>query len=135
VHSLSVASEPLAIWNKKLKGLENSGLKNLKIFPEDMYPAAPKPIFGFICRKNSNIGPFCCILRYSVCLSEVGGRWPLCGKCSAVTGCTVLEYSSRYVVRVYCVFTCGLFDFIALLLFLVIVRLNLLMNLVHVHRF
>jgi hypothetical protein len=30
-----------------LEGLENSGLKNLKIFPEDMYRATPEPIFGF----------------------------------------------------------------------------------------
>jgi hypothetical protein len=28
VHSLSVATEPLAVWNKKLKGLENSEPKN-----------------------------------------------------------------------------------------------------------
>jgi hypothetical protein len=28
VHSLSVAPEPLAVWNKKLEGLENSKLKN-----------------------------------------------------------------------------------------------------------
>jgi hypothetical protein len=27
-HSLSVAPEPLAIWNKKLEGLENSEPKN-----------------------------------------------------------------------------------------------------------
>jgi hypothetical protein len=47
VHSLSVALEPLAIWNKKLEGLESSELKKLKIFPKDMYPAAPKPISGF----------------------------------------------------------------------------------------
>jgi hypothetical protein len=46
-HSLSVAPKPLAVWNKKLEGLEHSGLKNLKIFPEDMYLAAPEPIFGF----------------------------------------------------------------------------------------
>jgi hypothetical protein len=46
-HSLSVALEPLAVWNKKLEGLENSRLKNLKIFPDDMYPAAPEPIFRF----------------------------------------------------------------------------------------
>jgi hypothetical protein len=44
-HSLSVAPEPLVVWNKKLKGLENFRLKNLKIFPEDMYPATPEPIF------------------------------------------------------------------------------------------
>jgi hypothetical protein len=46
-HSLSLAPKPLAIWNKKLEGLENSGLKNLKIFHEDMYPIAPEPIFRF----------------------------------------------------------------------------------------
>jgi hypothetical protein len=28
VHSLSVAPEPLAVWNKKLEGLENSKPKN-----------------------------------------------------------------------------------------------------------
>jgi hypothetical protein len=47
VHSLSVALEPLAIWNKKLEGLESSELKKLKIFHKDMYPAAPEPISGF----------------------------------------------------------------------------------------
>jgi hypothetical protein len=46
-HLLSVAPKPLAVWNKMLEGLENSGLKNLKIFPEDMYRATPEPIFGF----------------------------------------------------------------------------------------
>jgi hypothetical protein len=30
VHSLSVAPEPLTIWNKKLEGLESSELKKLK---------------------------------------------------------------------------------------------------------
>jgi hypothetical protein len=39
-HSLSVAPEPLAIWNKKLKGLEYWLLKKLKISSQDMYPAA-----------------------------------------------------------------------------------------------
>jgi hypothetical protein len=29
-----------------LEGLENSRLKNLKIFPKDMYPVALEPIFG-----------------------------------------------------------------------------------------
>jgi hypothetical protein len=46
-HSLSVAPKPLAVWNKKLEGLENSRLKNLKIFPKDMYPTTPEPIFEF----------------------------------------------------------------------------------------
>jgi hypothetical protein len=47
VHSLSVAPEPLAVWNKKLEGLESSELKKLIFFPDDMYPAAPEPISGF----------------------------------------------------------------------------------------
>ena len=52
VHSLSVALEPLAIWNKELEGLESMLLEKLKIFPEDMYPAAPEHIF----KKDSDIG-------------------------------------------------------------------------------
>ena len=33
VHSLSVVPEPLAIWNKKLEGLESELFKGLKAFP------------------------------------------------------------------------------------------------------
>jgi hypothetical protein len=51
-HSLSVAPEPLAVWNKKLEDLENFRLKNLKIFPKDTYPAAPEPIFEFFVYKE-----------------------------------------------------------------------------------
>ena len=36
VHSLSVAPEPLAIWNKKLEGLESELFKELKTSFEDM---------------------------------------------------------------------------------------------------
>ena len=36
VHSLSVAPEPLAIWNKKLEGLESELFKELKTSSEDM---------------------------------------------------------------------------------------------------
>ena len=46
-HSLSVAPEPLAIWNKKLEGLESMLLEKLKISSEDMYPVAPEHISGF----------------------------------------------------------------------------------------
>ena len=35
-HSLSVAPEPLAIWNKKLEGLESELFKELKTSSEDM---------------------------------------------------------------------------------------------------
>ena len=38
VHSLSVAPEPLAIWNKKLEGLEFELFKELKTSPD----AAPE---------------------------------------------------------------------------------------------
>ena len=41
------APEPLAIWNKKLEGLESLSLEKLKISSEDMYPVAPEHIFGF----------------------------------------------------------------------------------------
>jgi hypothetical protein len=57
VHSLSVAPEPLAIWNKKLEGLEFWLLKKLQISFEDMYPAAPKHLFRFFfIVKNSDRG-------------------------------------------------------------------------------
>ena len=36
MHSLSVAFEPLAIWNKKLEGLESELFKELKTSSEDM---------------------------------------------------------------------------------------------------
>ena len=38
VHSLSVALEPLAIWNKELEGPESELFKELKTFPD----AAPE---------------------------------------------------------------------------------------------
>jgi hypothetical protein len=51
-HSLSVTPEPLAIWNKKLEGLEFLSLEKLKISSVDMYPAAPEHIFGFFLFNN-----------------------------------------------------------------------------------
>jgi hypothetical protein len=62
-HSLSVALEPLAIWNKKLEGLESFKLKKLKIFPKDMYPVPPEPMSGFFYKKNPDEGFFCSLLR------------------------------------------------------------------------
>jgi hypothetical protein len=46
-HSLSVAPEPLAIWNKKLEGLKFWLLKKLKNSSQDMYPGAPEHLSGF----------------------------------------------------------------------------------------
>jgi hypothetical protein len=56
-HSLSVAPESLAIWNKKLEGLELWLSKKLKISSQDMYPAAlehPSEFFSIV--RNSNGG-------------------------------------------------------------------------------
>jgi hypothetical protein len=47
MHSLSVAPEPLAIWNRKLEGHEFWLLKKLKISSHDMYPVAPEHLSGF----------------------------------------------------------------------------------------
>jgi hypothetical protein len=60
VHSLSVAPEPLAIWNKKLEGLEFRLLKKeLKISSEDMYPTTPEHLSRFfLIVKNSDRGSF-----------------------------------------------------------------------------
>ena len=51
VHSLSVAPEPLAIWNKELEGLESELFKELKAFPI----AAPEHIPGFFYSKRTRI--------------------------------------------------------------------------------
>ena len=43
VHSLSVAPEPLAIWNKELEGLESELFKELKpllLQPPSIYPGS-----------------------------------------------------------------------------------------------
>ena len=54
VHSLSVAPEPLAIWNKELEGLESVLLKELKISPV----VAPEHISGFFIKKEPDLGIF-----------------------------------------------------------------------------
>jgi hypothetical protein len=70
---MSVAPEPLAIWNKKLEGLEFLSLEKLKISYEDMYPAAPEHISWFILfEKNSDIGSF---VIFSSDLLSVSDRW------------------------------------------------------------
>jgi hypothetical protein len=58
VYSLSAAPKTHVIWNKKLKGLESSELKKLKISYEDMYLAVPEPVSGFFYEKNSDEGSF-----------------------------------------------------------------------------
>ena len=52
VHSLSVAPEPLAIWNKKLEGLESYAIqKSWKSSPV----VAPKRISGFFYSKRTRV--------------------------------------------------------------------------------
>ena len=51
VHSLSVAPEPLAIWNKRLEGLESELFKGLKAIPI----VAPEHIPGFFYSKRTRI--------------------------------------------------------------------------------
>ena len=51
VHSLSVAPEPLAIWNKELEGLESEFFKELKTSPV----VAPEHIPGFFYSKRTRI--------------------------------------------------------------------------------
>jgi hypothetical protein len=70
-------------------------------------------------------------------LSEVGDSWPLCGECGAVTGRTVLEYS--FDMPSWCAVASHVVTFSDLLslictFFLVVVRLNLLVDLVYVYR-
>ena len=51
VHSLSVAPEPLTIWNKELEGLESELFKGLKTSPV----AAPEHISGFFYSKRTRV--------------------------------------------------------------------------------
>ena len=70
VHSLSVALEPLAIWNKKLEGLESELLKELKTSPV----AAPEHISGFFYLKRTRIQDLG-IFSGSLLLSDVVVWW------------------------------------------------------------
>ena len=70
VHSLSVAPEPLAIWNKELEGLESELFKELKTSPV----AAPEHIFGFFYSKRTQIHDLG-IFSGSLLLSDVVVWW------------------------------------------------------------
>ena len=49
MHSLSVAPEPLAVWNKELEGLESDLFEELKSFPV----AASEHLSGFFDSKRT----------------------------------------------------------------------------------
>ena len=74
-HSLSVAPEPIVIWNKKLEGLESLLLEKLKISSKNIYPAAPEHISGFFCSRRTRIEGLLSCSQVAYLLSEVGGRW------------------------------------------------------------
>ena len=53
VHSLSVAPEPLAIWNKELEGLESEFVQRTK----NLSCCSPRAyIWVLLFKKNSDIG-------------------------------------------------------------------------------
>jgi hypothetical protein len=74
-HSLSVALEPLAIWNKKLEGLEFWLLKKLKISSEDMYPVAPEHLSGSFWSIRIWIEGLLSYSQEAFFLSVVSGSW------------------------------------------------------------
>ena len=84
VHPLSVAPEPLAIWNKELEGLESELFKELKISPV----AAPEHISGFFYSKRTWIQDLG-IFSGSLLLSDVVVWWWLSVNvvCSRVVQC------------------------------------------------
>ena len=58
VYSLSVAPEPLAVWNKELEGLESDLFEELKSSPV----AASEHLSGFFIQKELG----CIVLAYSL---------------------------------------------------------------------
>jgi hypothetical protein len=75
-HSLSVAPEPLAIWDKSCwRVLDFDHWKKLKISYEDMFPTAPEHISGFFCSRRTRIEGLLSCSQLAYFLSEVGGRW------------------------------------------------------------
>ena len=98
MHSLSVAPEPFAIWNKELEGLGSELFKGLKTFPV----ADPEHISRFFYPKRTRIQDVG-IFSGSLLLSDVESAVVRCScmvvvecKCCLFTGCTVLVYSSEY---------------------------------------
>ena len=70
VHSLSVALEPLAIWNKELEGLESELFKELKTSSV----AVPEHISGFFYSKRTQIQDLG-IFFGSLLLSDIVVLW------------------------------------------------------------
>ena len=91
VHSLSVAPEPLAVWNKELEGLESDLLEELKSSPV----AASEHLSRLFDSKRTRmycLGVFSGSLLFVRCSCMVVVEC----KCCLFTGCTVLAYSFEY---------------------------------------
>ena len=84
VHSLSVAPEPLAIWNKELEGLESELFKELKTSPV----VAPEHTSGFFYSERTRIQGLG-IFSGSLLLSDAVVLWWLSvnAVCSRVVQC------------------------------------------------
>ena len=90
VHSLSVALEPLAVWNKELEGLESNLFEELKSSPV----AASEYLSGFFEKRTRMycLGVFSSNLPFVKCSCMVVVEY----KCCLFTGCIALAYSSEY---------------------------------------
>jgi hypothetical protein len=65
-------------WVFRAKKTKKSFLRICTLQPPNLYMGS------FFTQRTWTEGPF---VIFSGSLSEVGGSWPLCGECSAVTGC------------------------------------------------
>ena len=130
MHSLSVAPEPLAVWNKELEGLESDLFEGLKSSPI----AVSEHLSGLFCSgrtRMQGLGMF----SGSLLLSDVVVWWWLSVNafCSRVVQCCYIL--PNMLVVEYCSFTPES-SFIEFCLFTVsFVRLVSLVLLVHVRRF
>ena len=91
MHSLSVAPEPLAIWNKKLEGLEFELFEELRTSPV----VAPEHISRLFCSGRTWLQ---CLGIFSGSLLVVRCSYMVVVECKCLLfmGCTVLVYSPKY---------------------------------------
>ena len=129
VHSLSVAPESLAIWNKELEGLESDLFKELKSSPV----AASEHLSGFFDSKRTR----CIVLAYSLvvcCLSGVVVWWWLSVNVACSRVVQRWHILSNMFVFEYCSFSPESSIIESCLFIMSFVRLVSLVLLVHVRR-
>ena len=90
VHSLSVAPEPLTVWNKELEGLKSDLFKELK----SSSVAASEHLSGFFEKRTRMhcLGVSSSSLPFVRCSCMVVVEY----KCCLFTSCTMLVYSFEY---------------------------------------